>query len=411
MGEETNLSKRDTVPIEHLPRDAATSTTPTSRMYHFDSSPTYPVGSDIPVNVWDMYSVVRDFLGQRTIPITFPPNPEKGILGVGGHALVMKGATAYHNEDYDLRLADSPPFVETEFAYKIPFFEIMNTKKPEHNGNMVKRLQREDKIACAVRDYLFKRHPGFEKHVVRAYDLGMHGPVKAKYHEKNTPTPVEKDVIIWFGQHELVEGQTLSELVSKVEGGLPLKTILDHMIRICKVLEVAHEENYFHRDIKPSNILVTKQGVVKLGDFGLARRIGDFGPSLDIRYSPGYAAPEQVTARNGGPPIDHRVDIYSLGASLYELLTGQKPYYSVAEFYYERDNDKPVNLDEASIPQGDTKSFMIHPDAQPAHEIDPSIPEGISEIIAHCIKPKRDDRFSSMKEIGDLLEIEQQRLS
>src|SRR5258705_8124770 len=97
--------------------------------------------------------------------------------------------------------------------------------------------------------------------------------------------------------------------------------------KICEALDFAHSKGVIHRDIKPENILLDKEGRVRIADFGLARMVtGDAGaPSATLSRvvmgTPGYMAPEQYQGMN----VDHRADIYSLGAVFYEMLTGQVP--------------------------------------------------------------------------------------
>ena len=128
---------------------------------------------------------------------------------------------------------------------------------------------------------------------------------------------------------ELVDGVTLRDLV-KSEGGLEEKQALDITLSIAKALEHAHKHGIVHRDVKPHNIIISSEGVAKLADLGLARStlqddslvdsLTDDGQAVG---TPHYMAPEQV---RGERDVDIRADIYSLGATLYETVTGEKPF-------------------------------------------------------------------------------------
>ena len=127
---------------------------------------------------------------------------------------------------------------------------------------------------------------------------------------------------------ELIDGMDVHTL--RRSGRLNLRVALNLVSQVCHALQYAHGKGIIHRDIKPSNILVTEDGQVKVADFGLAKALEDASqkkeePSLTLPGAllgtPEYMAPEQ---KDGGP-VDHRADIYALGAMLYELLTGAPP--------------------------------------------------------------------------------------
>ena len=133
---------------------------------------------------------------------------------------------------------------------------------------------------------------------------------------------------------EFVAGTDLEKLL-KNKGPLSPKVVLKLIVPICRALQQAHESNVIHRDIKPANILLTEKGVPKIADFGLARRESMKKKELTgmIMGTRAYASPEQfMDAKH----VDHRTDIYSVGALCYEMLTGKNP-----QFFREMDVPQP----------------------------------------------------------------------
>ena len=123
---------------------------------------------------------------------------------------------------------------------------------------------------------------------------------------------------------EYVEGESLAEILSGLPGGLPEDLAARLFRMICEGISHAHEEGVVHRDIKPANVMVTRKGIAKLADFGLAR-IGAVGSLSVVGRGMGslrYMAPEQSVDASS---VDERSDIYSLGCTLYEMLTGKLP--------------------------------------------------------------------------------------
>lgn len=117
-------------------------------------------------------------------------------------------------------------------------------------------------------------------------------------------------------------GQTLKQRLER-EGALSAGEALDVALQVARALERAHDAGVVHRDIKPANLLITDRGEVKILDFGLAQRAGGAGGAqADRRGTVAYMAPEQVR----GAPLDHRSDLWSLGAVLYEMLAGEPPF-------------------------------------------------------------------------------------
>ena len=131
---------------------------------------------------------------------------------------------------------------------------------------------------------------------------------------------------------ELLEGESLRERLTG--GALPFRKAVEYGIQIAEALGAAHEKGIVHRDVKPENAFVTREGRVKLLDFGLAklresepggrprRRRPPSDKTSGVRGTAGYMSPEQVTGRR----VDPRTDIFSLGAVLFEMFTGVQPF-------------------------------------------------------------------------------------
>src|SRR5262249_50837571 len=126
---------------------------------------------------------------------------------------------------------------------------------------------------------------------------------------------------------EFVDGNSVKELL-RINGKLDPTLSLDIVLQTAKALEFAHENRVIHRDIKPDNIMLNKEEVVKIADLGIAKSFEEQplpgGAKSDRRVmgTPHYMAPEQAL----GKEIDHRVDIYALGATFYHMLTGTTPF-------------------------------------------------------------------------------------
>jgi serine/threonine-protein kinase len=132
----------------------------------------------------------------------------------------------------------------------------------------------------------------------------------------------------YFFVMELVDGPTVQQLIAR-EGAMEEKRALEIARQVAKGLRHAHQHGLIHRDIKPANIMITSEDVVKICDFGLAREIDADGtltqPGI-VQSSPAYTSPEQCRGRQ----LDHRTDMYSLGVTLFEMLTGERPFHAEA---------------------------------------------------------------------------------
>jgi serine/threonine protein kinase len=176
---------------------------------------------------------------------------------------------------------------------------------------------------------------------------------------------------------EHVEGVSLRSMLAK-RGRLPYSKVLYISIQIASALEAAHSKELIHKDIKPENILITKEGKVKIADFGIASLIvrkKEFRASGTL----GYMSPEQITGRY----IDETTDIFAVGVLMYELLTGKNPFYA-------------DTLKESALK-------TLNYDPEPPHISDPSIPEGLSRIVMKCISKDPDFRYQSASALKQAL--------
>ena len=218
----------------------------------------------------------------------------------------------------------------------------------------IARFQREVKAAAKL------NHPN----IVAAYDADQANGVH-------------------FLVMEYVEGSDLSALVKK-NGPFPVEQAVNYILQAARGLESAHDEGVVHRDIKPANLLLDKKGTVKILDMGLARieSVGDAAPQAELTNTGAvmgtvdYMAPEQALNTK---TADARADIYSLGCSLFYLLTGKATY------------------------DGDTlmKKLLAHRD-QPIpsiRAIRPEVPEQVEAVFSKMVAKKVEDRYQTMTEV------------
>lgn len=179
---------------------------------------------------------------------------------------------------------------------------------------------------------------------------------------------------------EYVEGESLRSLLSRVEG-LAIRQGLKILRQIISGLAEAHAQGVVHRDLKPENILITKDGGVKVMDFGIARSIeAEATQTGSIVGTPAYMSPEQAE----GKPVDARTDIYALGLILYEIFTGRLPFHA----------DTPVGLVHK----------QIHETPPPARSVDPYLPIFLDRAIEKCLEKDPKKRFQSVAELAAALE-------
>jgi eukaryotic-like serine/threonine-protein kinase len=182
---------------------------------------------------------------------------------------------------------------------------------------------------------------------------------------------------------ELLEGETLGSKLAS--GPLPPRKAIEYAIQIARGLAAAHEKKIVHRDLKPDNIFITRDGHVKILDFGLARQLHhDNDPNhLSSKLTtPGttmgtaaYMSPEQAR----GQQVDHRTDIFSFGAALYEMLSGRLPFEAETAF--------------------ETMTAILNTEPRDLRELVPNLPPVLYRIVAHCLEKSTDARFQSTDDL------------
>ena len=189
---------------------------------------------------------------------------------------------------------------------------------------------------------------------------------------------------------ELLEGQSLRERLR--EGKLSVAKAIDTARQTAAGLAAAHSKGITHRDIKPENLFLTRDGRVKILDFGLAKLRAADGPSADnvtetqvtdpgsVVGTAAYMSPEQVR----GKPVDHRSDIFSLGCVLYEMLAGKRAFHE----------------DTAA----ETMSAILKQEPPDLARVDATLPPALDRIVRHCLEKDPDNRFQSARDLAFDLE-------
>ncbi|WP_433975894.1 protein kinase domain-containing protein [Tunturiibacter lichenicola] len=190
---------------------------------------------------------------------------------------------------------------------------------------------------------------------------------------------------------ELLEGGTLRQVLQS--GLLPVRKTIDYAVQIAHGLATAHEQGIVHRDLKPENLFITKDGRIKILDFGLAKLMQPqpepdgnaptMRPGTDpgmVMGTAGYMSPEQVR----GKAVDHRTDIFAFGAILYEMLTGTRAFHRSTS--------------------AETMTAILNDDPPSISQLAPSIPPGLQRVVHRCLEKNPEQRFHSASDLAFALE-------
>ena len=247
-----------------------------------------------------------------------------GKIGTGGMADVYKGKD-----------------------HKLNRYVAIKVLKPEfrEDTKFIKKFQTEAQSAAGL------THPN----IVNVFDVG-------------------NDEGVYYIVMELIEGITLKDYISK-KGKLSIKEATSIAIQVSMGLEAAHSHGIVHRDVKPQNIIISTDGKVKVTDFGIARAASSNTISSNVMGSVHYSSPEQVR----GGYSDEKSDIYSLGITLYEMVTGVVPF----------DGDTTVAIAIKHL-----QEEMIPPSTYT-----PELPFSLERIIEKCTQKSVDRRYRNMSEV------------
>ncbi len=236
-------------------------------------------------------------------------------------------------------------------CHRLNRYVAIKILKPEYSSdkNFVAKFRGEAQSVAGL------SHPN----IVNVYDVG-------------------DDDGLYYIVMELVEGITLKKFIER-KGKLEIKEAVGITIQIAQGMEAAHDNHIIHRDIKPQNIIISRDGKVKVTDFGIAKAATANTVTQNAIGSVHYLSPEQ--ARGGYS--DEKSDIYSLGVSLYEMLSGEVPFAG--------DNSVSVAL------------LHIQGEARPLRELNPDVPVSVEKIVQKCMQKKPERRYLTASDlISDL---------
>lgn len=268
-----------------------------------------------------------------------------GAVGAGGMGEVYRAV--------DTRL-------EREVAVKVLSDHLANDRES------LRRFEQEARAAGML------NHPN----IIAVYDIGVEG---------------DRRYIV----SELLEGESLRARLR--QGPITPRKAIDIAQQVARGLAAAHEKGIVHRDLKPENVFVTRDGQVKILDFGLVKLMAprvpgmhpnapndDTAPTLPgtptepgrLLGTVGYMAPEQIR----GLPGDHRSDIFAFGAMLYEMLTGRQPFRG----------ESPI----------ETLNSILKDDPPDVVELNPRVPSAIDRVVRHCLEKNPEERFQSARDVA-----------
>ena len=190
----------------------------------------------------------------------------------------------------------------------------------------------------------------------------------------------EKQENVFFIVMEFVPGETLEAIITR-EGALDLARALDYTCQICNAVDHAHRQGVLHRDLRPSNVLVAERGLVKVADFGTSRFLEIAAHGTTVIGSPPYMAPEQFHGK-----AVFASDVYSLGITMFQMLTGGLPY----------DTPSPADLDRLMRGELQTGPRLKNP----------KVPKAINDIVLKAMAPEIPSRYQRASDLlDDLLAV------
>jgi serine/threonine protein kinase len=226
-------------------------------------------------------------------------------------------------------------------------------------------------VALKVPFMQFESDPGFYQRFQREQAIGnaLHHPYILKMMDDEGIQKSRPYIVM-----EYLEGQTLGALMHAIRP-MPEADALKIVSRICEALHYMHEHDVVHRDLKPDNIMICNDGSIRIMDFGIAKFEGQrrltFGGFTPAMGTPDYMAPEQVKGKRG----DARTDIYSLGAILYEMVTGSTPFEGPNPFII--------------------MNSRLSGDPVAPRSKNPDIPPQVEEIILHAMARDPQQRYAT----------------
>src|SRR5882762_6115632 len=229
----------------------------------------------------------------------------------------------------------------------------------EDDPNLLMRFRREAHVLASL------NHPN----IVTIYDVGQ---------DRHT---------VYIAM-ELVDGKVLDEILAA--GAMPTRDVLDIGKQIGAGLAVAHESGIVHRDLKPKNVMIRKDGLAKILDFGLSKLAPGFPPSASdgttaateqgvLLGTIDYMSPEQAS----GLPTDFRSDQFSFGSLLYEMVTGKRPFHRETG--------------------AQTLAAIIEDEPKPIAHLNPNVPAALENIVHRCMAKKPEKRYTSTQELARAL--------
>ena len=232
-------------------------------------------------------------------------------------------------------------------CHKLNRFVAVKVLKQEfsENANFVSKFRTEAQAAAGM------MHPN----IVNVYDVGEEGGTQ-------------------YIVMELVEGITLKQYIEK-KARLSVKEAISIAIQVSMGIEAAHRNRIIHRDIKPQNIMISKDGKVKVTDFGIAKAVTSNTITSNVMGSVHYTSPEQ--ARGGYS--DEKSDIYSLGITMFEMLTGRVPFNG--------ETTVAIAIKHIQEPMPSPREYISE------------IPISVEQIVFKCTQKSPDRRYQSMSEL------------